>query len=346
MRYFTVESPDYERVGAEVWFQDAASAERAGFLRWDAPGSFTVTDNVGGTVIRDEDTTVIRDEDTTVIRDEDTTATTKFASVVGGTRKPVRTEQARRAPVRVASSGRVDDQGQRGLDALPHPASPAYDATIAEVSFAARPPPRRLVQEVQVITAIKPSRRASHSRRYRPERDGYRGPGSRSSRRAPPSGLASKEAVPPCNSACCATSARPRPEPECDAVDPRAKRSNTTVALLLGDADAVVVDRDLHARARTDRRQLHPGGAAVLDGVGDRVVDRQPQPCGQPDDDHRRCGHQRHVQVGVDAHRVVRGAVEQFGDVDGHVVVGRWTTRPAQAVPAPTGWPRCGTASG
>ena len=48
MRYFTVESPDYERVGAEVWFQDAASAERAGFLRWDAPGSFTVTDNVGG----------------------------------------------------------------------------------------------------------------------------------------------------------------------------------------------------------------------------------------------------------------------------------------------------------
>ena len=35
--------------------------------------------------------------------------------------------------------------------------------------------------------------------------------------------------MPPCNSACCATKASPRPEPECDAVDPRAKRSKTAV---------------------------------------------------------------------------------------------------------------------
>ena len=94
------------------------------------------------------------------------------------------------------------------------------------------------------------------------------------------------------------------------------------VALFLGDADAVVVDRDLHPSARTDRRQLHARRAAVLDRIGDRVVNRQPQPGGQADDDHRRRGHQRDVEVGVDAHRVVGGAVEQLGDVDRHVVVG------------------------
>ena len=39
MRYFTVDSPDYETVGAEVWFTDVESAERAGFARWDATGA-------------------------------------------------------------------------------------------------------------------------------------------------------------------------------------------------------------------------------------------------------------------------------------------------------------------
>jgi hypothetical protein len=35
-RYFTLDSPDYEAIEAEVWFANEASAEKAGFLRWDA----------------------------------------------------------------------------------------------------------------------------------------------------------------------------------------------------------------------------------------------------------------------------------------------------------------------
>ena len=145
MRYFTVESPDYERVGAEVWFQDAASAERAGFLRWDAPGDYTVTDNVGGTVIRGDDTTVIpggddttviRGDDTTVIRGEDTTATTKFASVVGEPEAgPYGTGSARAGAGGVGPAGWTI-KGNEDSMLFHTPASPAYDATIAEVWFA------------------------------------------------------------------------------------------------------------------------------------------------------------------------------------------------------------------
>jgi hypothetical protein len=128
MRYFTVESPDYERVGAEVWFQDAASAERAGFLRWDAPGDYTVTDNIGGRVIRDEDTTVIRDEDTT--------ATAKFASVVGEPEAgPYGTGSARAGAGGVGPAGWTI-KGNADSMLFHTPASPAYDATIAEVWFA------------------------------------------------------------------------------------------------------------------------------------------------------------------------------------------------------------------
>jgi len=35
-RYFTLDSPEYQAIEAEVWFADDASAEKAGFLRWDA----------------------------------------------------------------------------------------------------------------------------------------------------------------------------------------------------------------------------------------------------------------------------------------------------------------------
>ncbi len=48
MRYFTVESPDYEKVGAEVWFKDTDSAERAGFLRWDAAAVASVAGSEDG----------------------------------------------------------------------------------------------------------------------------------------------------------------------------------------------------------------------------------------------------------------------------------------------------------
>jgi hypothetical protein len=37
-RYFTSDSPEYEAIEAEVWFANEESAEKAGFLRWDAKG--------------------------------------------------------------------------------------------------------------------------------------------------------------------------------------------------------------------------------------------------------------------------------------------------------------------
>jgi len=37
-RYFTLDSPDYQAIEAEVWFANEESAAKAGFLRWDGTG--------------------------------------------------------------------------------------------------------------------------------------------------------------------------------------------------------------------------------------------------------------------------------------------------------------------
>jgi hypothetical protein len=37
-RYFTLDSPEYGAIEAEVWFANEESAAKAGFLRWDAKG--------------------------------------------------------------------------------------------------------------------------------------------------------------------------------------------------------------------------------------------------------------------------------------------------------------------
>ncbi len=37
-RYFTPDSPEYAEIEAEVWFANEESAEKAGFLRWNATG--------------------------------------------------------------------------------------------------------------------------------------------------------------------------------------------------------------------------------------------------------------------------------------------------------------------
>ena len=37
-RYFTLDSPEYDEIEAEVWFANEESAAKAGFLRWDATG--------------------------------------------------------------------------------------------------------------------------------------------------------------------------------------------------------------------------------------------------------------------------------------------------------------------
>jgi hypothetical protein len=116
MRYFTVESPGYERVEAEVWFQDAESAERAGFRRWDAPGDDTVTEAHGSV--------------------DEESAPAKFASVVGepaagpygaGT---ARAGSGGSGPAGWTIKGNEDSMLYHTND------SPAYEATIAEVWFA------------------------------------------------------------------------------------------------------------------------------------------------------------------------------------------------------------------
>lgn len=120
MRYFTVESPDYEKVGAEVWFRDTASAERAGFLRWDAPGSYTVTDAVHGTVIRAGDTA----------------AAATLGAVSGATEAgpygagSVRAGAGGSGPSGWTIKGNEDSMLYHTTD------SPSYEVTIAEVWFA------------------------------------------------------------------------------------------------------------------------------------------------------------------------------------------------------------------
>ena len=37
-RYFTLDSPEYDEIEAEVWFANEESAAKAGFLRWDSRG--------------------------------------------------------------------------------------------------------------------------------------------------------------------------------------------------------------------------------------------------------------------------------------------------------------------
>ena len=125
MRYFTVDSPHYEKVGAEVWFKDAASAERAGFLRWDAPGEYTVTDNVRGAVVTGGTTTT-----------ESATETTKFAAVAGEPEAgPYGVGSAKAGEGGVGPAGwTIKGNADSGL--YHTPASPAYDATIAEFWFA------------------------------------------------------------------------------------------------------------------------------------------------------------------------------------------------------------------
>ena len=66
-RYFTLDSPDYEAIEAEVWFANEESAEKADFIRWDARAGEhhdTAADAVhfvvkGGTTTPDSAKTVV-----------------------------------------------------------------------------------------------------------------------------------------------------------------------------------------------------------------------------------------------------------------------------------------------
>ena len=64
-RYFTTDSPDYAAIEAEVWFANEESAQKAGFLRWDAKGARAALGLADGAaaVVREDhthaDTTIV-----------------------------------------------------------------------------------------------------------------------------------------------------------------------------------------------------------------------------------------------------------------------------------------------
>ena len=133
-RYFTIDSPDYASTEAEVWFADEASAEKAGFLRWDAEGDRTA---VG-----------LTSEAAAVVRSGES-ADAKMVVKGGGS---VTSESAVRiVAVDEVAAGRygkgsvkagADGSGPAGwlikgnVDSLYHgPDSPAYEQTIAEFWF-------------------------------------------------------------------------------------------------------------------------------------------------------------------------------------------------------------------
>ncbi len=105
MRYFTVESPDYEKVDAEVWFTDTESAERAGFLRWDAAAPAAAA-----------------------------TGAATLASVAGSEDGPYGAGSARSGEGGVGPAGWLI-KGNEDSGLYHTPASPSYDVTIAELWF-------------------------------------------------------------------------------------------------------------------------------------------------------------------------------------------------------------------
>ncbi|MFN8226536.1 MAG: hypothetical protein U0R18_07400 [Mycobacterium sp.] len=113
MRYFTVESPDYEKVGAEVWFKDTDSAERAGFLRWDAVAKGAAATAAAATGAA--------------------TAAT-VASVAGSEDGPYGAGSARSGEGGVGPAGWLI-KGNEDSGLYHTPASPSYEVTIAELWF-------------------------------------------------------------------------------------------------------------------------------------------------------------------------------------------------------------------
>jgi hypothetical protein len=145
-RYFTKDSPDYPAIEAEVWFADEESAQKAGFLRWDAKGDAkAVATAAAAAVITEkhvEAETIITEDHTAdaslVIVDDGPDVTRSSVRVVSGT-------EGAAAPYGKGSSrAGADGSGPEGwlikgnADSMLYhgPDSPSYKQTIAEVWFA------------------------------------------------------------------------------------------------------------------------------------------------------------------------------------------------------------------
>jgi len=151
MRYFTLESPDYEAIEAEVWFANDASAEKAGFLRWDAKAGTHAVDPsadatrtivtggsstpasaavvvTGGTTIPEGTSAVVHQS---VIPATAATKTVPSAEVPAGPygKGSAKAGADGSGPAGWLIKGNADSMLFHGTD------SPAYEQTIAEVWF-------------------------------------------------------------------------------------------------------------------------------------------------------------------------------------------------------------------
>lgn len=155
-RYFTLGSPDYEAIVAEVWFANEPSAEKAGFLRWDAkagthpvdPGADAVKAIITGGTTTSESAAVVVTGGTTI--PAGTSAIVHEGSAIPSSAAMIVTESevvevelpagphgpgSARAgvdgsgPTGWSIKGNADSMLYHGTD------SPAYEETIAEVWF-------------------------------------------------------------------------------------------------------------------------------------------------------------------------------------------------------------------
>ena len=155
-RYFSLDSPDYEAVEAEVWFANEASAEKAGFLRWDAkagthpvdPGADAAKTIISGGTTTPESAAVVVTGGTTI--PAGTSAVVHEGSAIPGSAAMIvsaaevvevdlpagphgpgsaRAGLDGSGPVGWLIKGNADSMLYHGTD------SPAYEQTIAEVWF-------------------------------------------------------------------------------------------------------------------------------------------------------------------------------------------------------------------
>ena len=146
-RYFTLDSPDYEAVEAEVWFANEESAEKAGFLRWDAKGDhkhgllsadsaavITEKHEAADTIITEN----VSDSDSTLVVVQGGSAGSSAAagvvSAAAGTAKPYGEGSAKAGTGGSGPAGWLI-KGNEDSMLFHGPDSPYYEQTIAEVWF-------------------------------------------------------------------------------------------------------------------------------------------------------------------------------------------------------------------
>ncbi len=148
-RYFGPGSPDYDAIEAEVWFANEESAEKAGFLRWDAKAGSRLdagsaaarTVVTGGTGTPDSSATVVTGggstADTTAVVTGGTAAAAAAAKFVSADEVEAGPYGKGSAKAGAGGAGPAGWTVKGNADSMLFhgPDSPAYEVTIAEVWF-------------------------------------------------------------------------------------------------------------------------------------------------------------------------------------------------------------------